>query len=76
MMYYDDVTLLEMIAILGVKLLPIITIMCLIAGIIEAIDRKAQKEQEKRQQKRAAAARREKELAEARKKMFEMLKGI
>lgn len=75
-MYYDDVTFLEYAAILGAKLLPIIIIVLFIAGIIAGIDRKAEKEQEKRQQKRAAAARREKELAEARKKMFEMLKGI
>lgn len=72
----QDLTLLEYLIILFVKIAPFITASCLFIGIITIIDNYTEKKAKEKAQKRAAAIQREKELAAARKKMIEMLKNI
>ena len=72
----QDLTLLEYLIILFVKIAPFITASCLFVGIITIIDNYTEKKAKEKAQKKAAAIRREKELAAARKKMFDMLKNI
>lgn len=72
----QDLTLLEYLAIIFVKIAPFITASCLFIGIITIIDNYTEKKAKEKAQKRAAAIQREKELAAARKKMIDMLKNI
>lgn len=72
----QDLTLLEYLAILFIRIAPFITASCLFVGIITAIDNYTEKKAKEKAQKRAAADQRKKELAAARKKMFEMLKTL
>lgn len=72
----QDLTLLEYLIILFVKIAPFITASCLFVGIITAIDNYTEKKAKEKAQRKAAAIQREKELAAARKKMIEMLKNI
>lgn len=72
----QDLTLLEYLIILFVKIAPFITASCLFVGIITAIDNYTEKKAKEKAQRKAAAIQREKELAAARKKIFDMLKNI
>ena len=72
----QDLTLLEYLAILIVKIAPFITASCLFVGIITIIDNYTEKKAKEKAQKKAASIQRQKEIEAARKKMIEMLKNI